>query len=376
MGNRARKSRSDATWRRSDLREGYTTSACAAASAAAAARVLQSGEPVSEIVIDLPGKKAVSFSLTCCELERGQVQCGTIKDAGDDPDVTDGAEIRAAVAWQDAPGVFITGGEGVGVVTLPGLPVPVGEPAINPGSRRIITQAVWAVLGDLLEERGVRVTISVVDGEKIAQETLNPQLGIVGGISILGTTGVVKPFSQSAYRASIYFELRVAAHNGVERAILSTGSRSEAYARLRYPEQGDLGCVQVGDHIGHGLRQAQRLNFPSVVVSTMVGKASKLAQGRMQTHVSEGYVDFDFLADLVQDLGAAEVVVSRIHSANTARHVQMILREAGIAGLEPRLAQMAAEAAFEFVDGAFTMEVLLYDIGGELLGVGRVERDA
>ncbi len=356
------------------LREGYTTGACAAATARAATRALVTGQPVSEITIDLPVKKNVTFALCRCELEPGRARCGTIKDAGDDPDVTNGAEIQAAVEWTDSPGIILAAGEGVGVVTKPGLPVEIGEPAINPVPRRMITQAVTDEAGSALESRGLKVTISVPGGEAIAQETLNPRLGIIGGISILGTTGIVKPFSQSAYRASIYVELKVAAYNNITRAVLTTGSRSEEYTQKRHPDWPELGFVQVGDHMDYALKQVRRLGFSQAVIAGMIGKISKQAQGRMQTHVSEGGVDFNFLAEIAGQIGADAGLMIRIRSANTARHVQILLRQAGIEGLEQRLAQLAAEHAFAFVNGAFNVEVLLYDIRGELLAAAQLGR--
>jgi cobalt-precorrin-5B (C1)-methyltransferase len=373
MGNRARKRHVGSTWRKPGLREGFTTSACAAASAVAATRALLTGEPVSEITIDLPAKKHVTFRIVRCEFGPGRVTCGTVKDAGDDPDITNGAEIQATVEWQESPGVRIAGGKGVGVVTRPGLPVPVGDPAINPGSRRIITRAAMHEAGVVLGERGIKVTISVPGGEELAQKTLNPRLGIVGGISILGTTGIVKPFSLAAYRASIYLELKVAASNGVQRAVLTTGNRSEEYAISLSPAAFELGFVQVGDHMGYALKQARRLGFERVIIAGMIGKVSKLAQGRMQTHVSEGGVALDSLALLAGQLGADQELIRRIRTANTAHHVQVMLRKAGVSGLEERLAQQAAERAFAFVGGAFPVEVWLFDIGGELLGQGKAE---
>jgi cobalt-precorrin-5B (C1)-methyltransferase len=298
--------------------------------------------------------------------------CGTIKDAGDDPDVTDGAEIRARVAWTDEPGIHIGAGEGVGVATLPGLAVDVGEPAINPAPLRQIESAVMAEMAvsgkePLSEARGVQVTISVPGGEELAEQTMNPRLGVVGGISILGTTGIVRPYSDSAYRASIYVELRVAAENDVRRAILTTGRRSETYALAHDPSWTELGAVQVGDHIGYGLRQARRLGFQEVVIAGMIGKLSKLAQGRMQTHVSEGEIDFDFLAGLTEQLGAGPELTERARTASTARYVQSILREAGVEGLECRVARLAARQAAAYVAFAFPVQILLFDIGGELL---------
>jgi len=377
MSNRALKSNPDSRWRKDNLREGYTTGACATAAAGAAARALLTSKPVREITIDLPVKKNVTFQMARCEVGKDRVTCGVVKDAGDDPDVTHGAEITAMVEWHDAPGVTLTNGPGVGVVTRPGLAVPVGEPAINPVPRRMITRAVTAEADQAdvaLNGRGIRVTVSVPGGEGLARETLNPRLGIVGGISILGTTGIVKPFSSSAYRASIYVELKVPAENGVRQAVLTTGSRSEGYARQRYPDWPEMGFVQVGDHMDYALKHARRLKFPHVVIAGMIGKISKLAQGRMQTHVSEGGVDLGFLANVTAEMGASNELVARVRAANTAHHVQVILGKAGLEGLEKRLAQRAAEQASAYVNGAFSVEVLLYDMKGTLLGVGRADR--
>ena len=372
MSNRPVRRDATAKWRGENLREGYTTGACATASAVAATRALMTGQPVTEITIDLPTRPDVVFAIARCELGARGVTCGAIKDAGDDPDVTDGIEVWATVAWSDDPGIRIAGGQGVGVVTLPGLPVDVGQPAINPAPRRHVEQAVMAEIanheaGERLETRGLHVTISVPEGERVAAETMNPRLGIVGGISILGTTGIVKPFSESAYRASICIALRVAAENGAQRVILTTGRRSEAYALAYNPQWTELGCVQVGDHIGYALRQARRLAFHEVVLSGMIGKLSKVAQGRMQTHVKEGDVDFDFLACLTAQLGATLDLVERVRTANTARHVQNTLRQAGISGLEAAVARRAAQSVYELVGGVLAVRVLLFDIGGELL---------
>lgn len=375
QGNRARRTHPDNAWRRGQaLREGFTTSACAAAAACAAVRALVNGAPVDEVTIDLPARRGVTFRMSRCQVGAGQTTCGTIKDAGDDPDVTHGAEIVATAEWTEAPGVQIAGGEGVGVVTKPGLAVPVGEPAINPGPRQLIARVVEAEAGAALADRGLRITIGVPGGAALAQQTANPRLGIAGGISILGTTGIVKPYSQGAYRASIYVELKVAASNAVTRAVLATGNRSEAYAAARYPDWPALSFVQVGDHVGYALRQVRRLGFESVVVAGMIGKLSKLAQGRMQTHVSEGEIDLGFLAQVAADLGAGAELAGRIGEANTAHHVQLMLREAGILGLERRLAEMAAEQLWVAVDGGLDVEVLLYDMKGTLLGECGLER--
>lgn len=376
MGNRPRRSAySGRAWRRPNLRHGYTTSANAAAAAAAATRALITGQAITQIAIDLPAERNVTFAIVRCEFDSpaaGYVTCATIKDAGDDPDVTHGAEIAATVSWQETPGILLTGGIGVGIVTRPGLPVPVGEPAINPGSRRIICRAVEAEAGSALDQRGLKVIISVPRGEELARETLNPKLGIVGGISILGTDGIVRPYSQAAYRASIYAELKVAVAAGLRTIVLATGVRSAEYARTRDPALLELACVQVGDHVGYALTQARRLGFARAILSTMVGKASKLAQGRMQTHVGEGEVDLGFLAGLARQLGADEETVAAAACAHTAHHVQVILRRSGVRGLEQRLAELAAAQAAAFVGGGLAIAVWLWSMGGELLAIADV----
>lgn len=381
---------------RQPLREGFTTSACAAAAAAAAVRALLSGQPVARVVIDLPARAGVLFTVHRCDVNEKQAMCSVIKDAGDDPDVTHGAEIQATVAWEgellagapsnNAPAIALAGGPGVGVVTRPGLPVPVGEPAINPVPRRIITQAVRAALADAFHtavqplHEALRVTISVPGGEALAEKTLNPRLGILGGISILGTTGIVKPFSQPAYRASIFTELKAARANGLQQAVLTTGARSEDYAfQLLGPlaQASDLpprmGYVQVGDHMGYALAQCQRLGYTQVVVSGMIGKLSKLAQGRMQTHVEEGRVDLDFLAELAAQLGAPDALIARVRAANTAHHAQTLLAKAGIAGLEQRIAERAAIACARVREGRLAVRVLLFSMSGALLAEARAE---
>jgi len=374
MTNRPKKRHSDNTWRKPDLRHGYTTSACAAACAAAGLQALASGEPVGQVTIDLPGESGVTFEMVRCEFHPDGVLCGVVKDSGDDPDVTHGAEIQSFVSWQEEAGITIAGGVGVGVATKPGLPVAVGEAAINPGSRRLIQRVLEAFEAEALAERSLRIEIRVPDGERLAQETLNPRLGILGGISILGTTGVLKPFSTSAYRASIYTELKVARSNGSARIVLTTGNRSEQYAMRLYPDLPELAFIQVGDHMDYALKQCQRLGTEAVVVSGMIGKLSKLAQGRMQTHVSQGEVDFEFLGEVARTLGADEDLAEKIRSANTAHHVQSMLKQAGVSGLEDMLAGMAVQSCSEYAPALREVEVLLFAIGGKLLARKRLEQ--
>ena len=367
MSNRATQRHSDRTWRKTDLRHGYTTSACAAACATAGLKALAAGQQVNQVTIDLPGKDNVTFEMVRCEITPEGVLTGTIKDSGDDPDVTHGTEIQTFVSWNQQPDIEIRGGLGVGTVTKPGLPVPVGEPAINPGPKRLIERIIQTAKTELAENRGLIIEIRVPKGAELALETLNPRLGIIGGISILGNTGILKPFSNSAYRASIYTELKVAQQNNAPKVVLTTGSRSEKYAMQLYPELPELAFIQVGDHMDFALKQCRRLKLRKIIISGMIGKISKLAQGRMQTHVSQGLVDFQFLSTIAKELGADQALCQKIESANTAHHVKQLMDKAKIKGLEDKLTQMAAEACCAYTGEIDELEILLFTIRGDLL---------
>jgi cobalt-precorrin-5B (C1)-methyltransferase len=351
------------------MRTGFSTSACAAAAAVAGIQALAEQQAPHEVVIDLPAKKQVVFTLHRCELTPEAVRCGVIKDAGDDPDVTNGLEIQAVVRWSESPGIQILGGEGVGRVTLPGLPVAVGKAAINPGSHKLILQAARAALSRFAagRQRGVEITVCVPEGERFAQQTMNPKLGIVGGISILGTDGLVRPYSAAAFRTSLYYELKVASENGYEYVGLATGKRSSAYLRQVLHDERGLGVVDAGDELGYPLERITRLPFKKVVVGGMIGKLSKLAQGRFQTHVQEGEVDFCFLSNLAAKLGAPVDLCERIQTARTAYQVQRWLRETGI-HMEPEIARLAAVQVFARLDSRLKVSVYLFSQPGDILG--------
>ena len=332
---------------------------------------------MTEIAIDLPALPDVSFSIQCLERTPERATCSTIKDAGDDPDVTHGAEICATAEWSDTPGVRLAGGHGVGTVTRPGLPVPPGEPAINPGPRRMITRAVLAEAGTALADtpqRGLLITISVPQGQELAGQTLIPGWASWAAFPSWARPALSGPYSQSAYQASIYIELKVAAANGSPRAVLTTGRRSETYARALHPEWPEWSVVDVGDHMDYALKQVRRLGLAEVVIAGMIGKISKLAQGRTHIHVDDGMVDMAFLGRVAEALGAGPDLAARVRSANTAHHVQVLLRAAGVAGLEDRLAQMAAEQISGLLPGLCNVEVLLFQLQGQLLGHGNARR--
>jgi cobalt-precorrin-5B (C1)-methyltransferase len=350
------------------MRHGYATSACAAAAATAALRRLLTGQAVDEIEIRLPSHRQARFALYRCETAGQGVLCGVIKDAGDDPDVTNGLEVQALVEQSAAPGIRLLGGTGIGVVTLPGLPCPVGEPAINPGPRRLIRQILLAELERLEAgpDFGCTVTIRVPEGERVAVETMNPKLGIVGGISILGTDGIVRPYSAPAFRASIYYEMNVARQAGYTTIGLTTGKRSAAYLRSFLNDDRGLGVLDVGDELDYPLQLVARLGFDLVILGGMVGKFSKMAQGRFQTHVKEGEVDFDFLSEVAANLGAAPELCERIRTARTAHQVRNWLQDRGLP-LEPELAQRAVEQVAANLDRRISVSGVVFSLQGELL---------
>lgn len=351
------------------LRTGFSTSACAAAAAVAALTSIWTNQKVAEITIDLARKRDVDFKLVTCQKEADGVLCGVIKDAGDDPDVTNGIEIQAFVRRVKEPGISILGGKGVGVVTLPGLPVEPGNPAINPGPRRLILRAFRKAL-DLFDPQGsygYEITIRVPEGEQVAQKTMNPKLGIVGGISILGTNGIVNPYSVTAFRASVYYELRVAKEKGCDVLGIATGKRSNIYLEASLAHTPHTYVLDAGDELGFPITQATKQGFRGVYVGGMIGKLSKLAQGRFQTHVEHGEVDFEFLAALAREAGAPSHVCENIRIARTAHAVQNLLVPFNIR-LEPKLAELGAQKVFEYCQGKLNSGVFIYTLDGTLLG--------
>ncbi len=290
---------------RRPMRSGFTTGACAAAAAKAAAQRL-SGTPLKpgdEVDIPLPGGERVFFKLFKCgfSMETGTAFASVIKDAGDDPDVTNGAEIAAAAVFAGGQktkisSVTIKGGEGVGVVTRPGLPVPIGEAAINPGPRRMITDAVL----EARASRPIEVTISVPRGQELAKKTLNARLGIVGGISILGTTGIVKPLSGAAWKATISASMKVARAMGLETVVLSAGRTSER-AHMREFKLPAPSYVMMGDYVEYSLKEAARQKFGQIHICAQWAKLIKIAMGTPDTHVRSGAIDANRAADFLRE---------------------------------------------------------------------------
>jgi cobalt-precorrin-5B (C1)-methyltransferase len=357
--------------KRSDLRCGYTTGACAAAAARAAVRMLITQQPFAEIEITLPNKEKATFLL-----ERLQgvepVLAGVIKDGGDDPDCTHGLEIQCRARWSSQPGIKLLGGQGVAQVTLPGLELQVGQAAINPVPRANITAMVALELAQTEHPervaKGVELTFIIPGGEQAARETISERLGLLGGISILGTRGTVKPYSTSAYAASVTQACRMAAVNGLEQLLLTTGSRSEKAAMRLFPGASEMAFIQAGDFMGIGLRAAKRYQLQKVTMVVMIGKMAKLLSGKMMTHVSGHAVDFDFLRLLAEEEGLPESLCMEIGNANTGRHVLELVRsEPGAQGYLKRLCKETHYHAEKYVRSALAIEVILIDFDGTAL---------
>ena len=352
---------------RQGLRTGFTTGACAAAAAKAAARVLITGVPLQAIETTLPNRDKVTFSLHRCELHGARALCSVVKDAGDDPDCTHGAEIVAEVEGAPQPGVEIRGGAGIATVTKPGLGLEVGAPAVNPVPRRNITEMVQEELeGSALA--GAVVTLHVPGGEEMAKKTTNARLGLLGGISILGTTGIVKPYSTAAYRASVVQAIDVARERGIAILVLTTGGKSEAYAMKLFPSLPEDAFIQVGDFVGTGVKHCARRGAERAVIVGMIGKLSKMADGKMMTHAAGSEVNMDLLAGIASELGASASVQQEIRAANTARHVLEVCAREGLTGLAARICRRVVNVAREHAGGSLSVEACLVDFDGTLLG--------
>ncbi|CAM3595032.1 cobalt-precorrin-5B (C(1))-methyltransferase [Parendozoicomonas haliclonae] len=356
------------------LRPGFTTGACAAAAARAAAKTLLSGEELKEITITLPIGQEATFAVVRTEWQDDSVICTVIKDAGDDPDCTHGAEICAQVRVLPEAGIQLEGGEGVARVTKPGLGLEVGGPAINPVPRKNIIEMVQLELDALARGNnsiGADVIISVPAGRELAKQTISERLGLIDGISILGTRGTVKPFSTSAYASSVRQTIEVATVNGTHDFVLTTGGRTEKFGIDYYPSLTKESFVQAGDFVGVGLRSAARYHARRVMIVGMIGKIAKLADGAMMTHVSGPAVNFVMLADLAAQFGADETLCAEIRTANTARHVFEMVEEAGLPGFYDALCEKVVDAAAAYGRHAFPVECLLIDFQGQLLGSAR-----
>jgi cobalt-precorrin-5B (C1)-methyltransferase len=351
-----------------ELRYGWTTGACATAATTAAYTALLTGEFPDPVTITLPKGQQPAFALAREAILPDRATASIVKDAGDDPDVTHGAVISSTVSLgSPGTGVVFRAGPGVGTVTKPGLPLQVGEPAINPVPREMMRAHVASV-GDAFGGTGdVVVEISVDGGEELARKTWNPRLGILGGLSILGTTGIVVPYSCSAWIDSIRRGIDVARAAGYEHVAGCTGSTSERVAMELYGLPEDA-LLDMGDFAGAVLKYLRRHPVPRLTIAGGIGKLCKLADGHLDLHSGRSQVDFGFLAGLVAAAGGSDALVAGVRAANTALDA---LRQCQAAGLPlgDLVAAGARDTALDTLRGApVQVDIVVIDRAGIIVG--------
>lgn len=298
-----------------ELRSGFTTGACATAAAKGALLLLLNGEVPEEVEFELPDGELMSMPLQSGRVLRENcAEATTVKDAGDDPDTTNGCHVVCRVEVTDDNRVVFEGGEGIGTVTLPGTGIEPGEPAINPVPRAMIEHELRRVLPG----KGFRVTVSVPGGEELALRTFNPRIGIKGGISIIGTSGIVSPFSNEAFTEAMRREMQVARATGCTHIMLNSGARSERLIRSLYPEMPQQAFVHYGNAVGEAVSMAGELGFGRITIGVMIGKAVKLAEGNTDTHSHKVTMNREFLKGVAREAGCSEMAAEQINSINMA----------------------------------------------------------
>jgi len=353
------------------LKKGWTTGACAAAAAAAAWRAMSTGDFADTVTIHLPRGEAPTFTLATKILGTDFACAGVVKDAGDDPDVTHGLEIITDVQkGRRGTGVTFSAGEGVGTVTLKGLPLAVGEPAINPGPRQQITDAITRMARELkgpeAETPDVRVTISIPGGQDVALKTMNGRLGIQGGLSVLGTTGIVVPYSCSSWIHAIHRGIDVARAQNLDHVLASTGRTSEQAASQQLDLSG-AALIDMGDFAGGLFKYLRTHPLAHLTLAGGFAKLVKLSQGSMDLHSSRSQVDFEQLADVLARLGGARDTVSQVRTANTAMEVLELAGDSA-PELASLIARQAREVALATLAGGTQVTVWVYDRSGNLVG--------
>jgi cobalt-precorrin-5B (C1)-methyltransferase len=355
--------------KRKDLRSGFTTGTAAAAATKAALLFLIRGKAPKIVDIGMLTGDRMGIKVSDCRrMGDDTAVCSVIKDGGDDPDVTNGAEIGALVVWRETRGkktVTIRGGRGVGRVTKPGLETPPGEPAINSGPRKMIRLAVEEVLVEYGLKGNLDTEIFVPRGEELARHTLNSRLGIVGGISILGTTGIVRPMSHEAYTATIKAALSVAKANGLSRVVLTTGRRSERFFQQKWPRLPEEGYVQIGDYFAEAMEMVADMEFGEATLAVFFGKAVKMSQGIAHTHARSARLTLGTLAGWCREITADADLAERIAGANTARHAFDMFKDTH-PDLINKVGVEVVNAAISFGGGKVDVRAVIFGFDGNV----------
>ncbi len=350
----------------SKLRTGYTTGTCAAAAAKGAAFSLFLGERKDNVEINLPNGEEVVIPISQIKRSNGKAFCSVVKDAGDDPDVTDGLRICAELKMTKGRDIEILGGKGVGVVTKPGLQVKMGEPAINPVPRMMIRDAVREVIG----RKGAQVTISVPGGEKIARKTFNPKLGIIGGISIIGTTGIVKPMSLESMKSSLVCGLDVAKAEGFDTVFLVPGRIGERSVLRHFRVDNDQ-VIQMSHFVGFMLKEAKRRKFKYIFLAGHPGKLAKLIAGDFDTHSSKSVSATNIIVDILGKIGCEKNLLAKCRDGNTVESQIQELAKRNKLDIFNRVAEDIERSATNFLGKGVTIGVVLFSMAGDIIGISK-----
>lgn len=369
----------------SALKTGFTTGTCAQAAAKGAAIMLTTQRLIKMVEVETPSGIKLDLKLIDQEIGEDFARCGIVKDAGADPDVTDGAKIYAQVRFSNKKGVTITGGEGVGKVSKPGLAVAVGDYAINPVPRQMIIKEVTSYLPRLCPpgrglpkdrpppqnfccgDRGLEVTISVPRGAELAKHTFNPRLGIVGGISIIGTTGIVEPKSTDAYKTSLSLQLDVLKATGYKKATLVLGYVGEKFCK-EVLKLSDDSIIKIGDHIGFMLKECVKKEITEILLIGHIGKLAKVAAGLFNTHSKFGDARLETIAAYAASCGAKSKLVNKILKLRLAEEAIEILKKNNLMLTFDKIARRVVERSDEYCEGKLKVTCILLSLKGEILG--------
>ena len=346
------------------LKKGYITGSCAQGAAKAATLMLLTGKLFDWVEVETPSKVKLRLPVIDPDIGDHYASCAVVKDSGDDPDITHGTKICATVSFSDRRGVTIRGGKGVGIVTKPGLAIPIGEHAINPTPREMILRDVSKLLPD---DKGVEVTITVPDGEALAEKTYNPRLGITGGISILGTTGIVEPKSVDAYKTSLSLQLDVIRASGVEKVYLVLGYVGEQYCK-KVLGLSDDSVIKIGDHVGFMLEQCNKKGIKEVLLIGYLGKLVKVAAGQFDTHFRFGDRRIETIVHHARRCGAHPEIIEAILKEAAAEATIAILKDNGLAKVFDDIAKEVVLRLKDLVGGKLRIHCILLSLKGEVLG--------
>ena len=355
------------------LRTGFTTGTCATAASKAGILAIINQQSLNNVDVILPKRDKINIQINSCNFSKDNAQCSVIKDGGDDPDVTHGAEIFVDISLTDKIGsIEIDGGKGVGRVTKPGLGLEIGTAAINPTPKKMILENIQEVGEEVLGKNGIKIVVSVPTGEELAKKTDNPRIGILDGISILGTSGIVIPYSTASFAAAIRQQIDVVSSMNDEEVVLTTGGRSEDFAReiIKLP---DHSFIQMGDFSGYTIQQCAKKSLKKAYVAGFIGKLAKMAAGVKQTHVKGGKVDMKFLSELAKRCNANSETIRKILGANTARNVQEIIIEDNVDGFFDEITKETCNQMRQHSEEKIPVEVILFDFDGKVLSRDKKE---